>query len=77
FWTLPSLFLAEVSAAAGIAVINSIGNAGGFIGPSLVGYLTQVTGSTNAGLVVIGGCLTLGGVCAAAVSTRRRNADPG
>ena len=77
FWTLPSLFLAEVSAAAGIAVINSIGNAGGFIGPSLVGYLTQVTGSTNAGLVVIGGCLALGGVCAAAVSTRRRNADPG
>jgi len=72
FWTLPSLFLAELSAAAGIAVINSIGNVGGFIGPTLVGYLTQVTGSTNAGLVVIGGCLALGGACAAAVSTRHR-----
>ncbi|MFZ1898480.1 MFS transporter [Methanoregula sp.] len=75
FWTLPSLFLAEVSAAAGIAVINSIGNAGGFIGPTLVGYLTQVTGSTNAGLVVIGACLALGGVCAAAVRSRRRAAE--
>ncbi|MFA6364486.1 MFS transporter [Methanoregula sp.] len=77
FWTLPSLFLAELSAAAGIAVINSIGNAGGFIGPSLVGYLTQVTGSTNAGLVVIGVCLALGGACAAAVSTRHRTAESG
>ena len=61
FWTLPSLFLAELSAAAGIAVINSVGNAGGFIGPTLMGYLTQATGSTNAGLVVMGICLALGG----------------
>ena len=68
FWTLPSIFLAEMTAAAGIAVINSIGNAGGFIGPTLMGYLTQVTGSTNMGLVVIGTCLALGGVAAAAVS---------
>ena len=44
FWTLPSLFLAELSAAAGIAVINSVGNACGFIGPTLMGYLTQATG---------------------------------
>jgi len=73
FWTLPSLFLAEVTAAAGIAVINSLGNAGGFIGPTLMGCLTQITGSTNAGLVVIGACLALGGICAAALGTRRKN----
>ena len=72
FWTLPSLFLAELSAAAGIAVINSVGNAGGFIGPTLMGYLTQATGSTNAGLVAIGICLALGGTGAAAVSTWHR-----
>ncbi len=72
FWTLPSLFLAELSAAAGIAVINSVGNAGGFIGPTLMGYLTQATGSTNAGLVVMGICLALGGAGAAAVSTWHR-----
>lgn len=75
FWTLPSLFLAELSAAAGIAVINSLGNAGGFIGPTLVGYLAQVTGSTAAGLVVIGCCLALGGACAAAVRTGHATAQ--
>ena len=72
FWTLPSLFLAELSAAAGIAVINSVGNAGGFIGPTLMGYLTQATGSTNAGPVVMGICLALGGAGAAAVRTWHR-----
>jgi ACS family tartrate transporter-like MFS transporter len=76
FWTLPSLFLAELSAAAGIAVINSVGNAGGFIGPTLMGYLTQVTGGTNAGLVVIGICLALGGAGAAVVSGWHRAKTP-
>ncbi|MEN6395296.1 MAG: MFS transporter [Methanoregula sp.] len=75
FWTLPSLFLAEMSAAAGIAVINSIGNTGGFIGPTLVGYLAHVTGSTNASLVVIGGCLVVGSACAAVVGIRHQTAD--
>jgi ACS family tartrate transporter-like MFS transporter len=62
FWTLPAVFLAETAAAVGIAVINSIGNLGGFIGPSLVGYLTVTTGSTNIGLVAIGACLILCGL---------------
>jgi ACS family tartrate transporter-like MFS transporter len=65
FWTLPAVFLAGTGAATGIAVINSVGNAGGFIGPTLVGLLTQSTGSTNAGLIAIGGCLLIGGVLAA------------
>jgi ACS family tartrate transporter-like MFS transporter len=73
FWTLPSLFLAEVSAAAGIAVINSIGNTGGFIGPTVVGCLTQLTGSTNAGLAVVGICLAMGGILAALVRTEPRD----
>jgi ACS family tartrate transporter-like MFS transporter len=77
FWTLPSLFLAEVTAAAGIAVINSIGNLGGFIGPTLMGVLKQVTGSTNTGLVVIGVCLAVGGICAAAVRTHRTETSDG
>lgn len=67
FWTLPAVFLAEVSAAVGIAVINSVGNLGGFIGPSLVGSLTKVTGSTNAGLIAIGICLILCGLLTLAV----------
>ncbi|MDD1694469.1 MAG: MFS transporter [Methanoregula sp.] len=72
FWTLPAVFLAEAAAAVGIAVINSVGNLGGFIGPSLVGYLTQVTGSTNAGLVAIGACLVFCGLLTLAVRPEGR-----
>lgn len=39
FWVLPTLSLGEVAAAASIGLINSIGNFGGFVGPSVVGYL--------------------------------------
>ena len=67
FWTLPAIFLAEAAAAVGIAAINSVGNLGGFIGPSLVGLLTGMTGSTSAGLIAIGGCLMLTGVLTLAV----------
>jgi ACS family tartrate transporter-like MFS transporter len=59
FWTLPALFLTEAAAALGIAVVNSVGNIGGFIGPSLVGYIVKVTGGTEAGLIAIGACLVL------------------
>ncbi|MDD1691293.1 MAG: MFS transporter [Methanoregula sp.] len=73
FWTLPSVFLAEAAAAVGIAVINSIGNLGGFIGPSMVGYLTKVTGTTDAGLVAAGACLVLCGLLTLAVRPEGRN----
>jgi len=72
FWTLPAVFLAEASAAIGIAVINSVGNLGGFIGPSLIGSLTKATGSTDAGLVAIGACLILCGLLTLAVRNTRR-----
>ena len=39
FWTLPAAMLSGTAAAAGIALINSAGNAGGFVGPYLVGWL--------------------------------------
>jgi len=65
FWTIPAMFLAEAGAAVGFAVINSIGNIGGFIGPSLVGVATQATGSVSMGLVAIGGSLILCGILAA------------
>ncbi|MCK9630713.1 MAG: MFS transporter [Methanoregula sp.] len=72
FWTLPAVFLAEAAAAIGIAVINSIGNLGGFIGPSMVGYLTKVTGTTDAGLVAAGACLVLCGLLTLAVRPEGR-----
>ncbi len=51
FWSLPTIFLTETSAAISIGLINSIGNLGGFIGPSIVGYLKTDTGSYNAGSI--------------------------
>lgn len=54
FWAMPSEFLSGFSAASGIAVINSVGNLGGFAGPSLVGFITQKTGTLNGGLAFAG-----------------------
>jgi ACS family tartrate transporter-like MFS transporter len=50
FFTIPMRFLTGIALAGGIAFINSIGTAGGFVGPSMVGWLTDQTGSFNAGL---------------------------
>jgi MFS transporter, ACS family, tartrate transporter len=51
FWSLPNEFLAGFSAAAGIALINSIGNLGGFVGPYAMGAISKQTGSFHGGLV--------------------------
>jgi len=54
FWALPSEFLTGFSAAAGIALINSVGNLGGFAGPYLIGTIATRTGSLYAGLAMVG-----------------------
>ena len=54
FWTLPSEFLSGYSAAAGIALINSVGNLGGFVGPAAIGFISQRTGTLSAGLALSG-----------------------
>jgi ACS family tartrate transporter-like MFS transporter len=59
FWALPALFLSEEAAAVGIALINSIGNLGGFLGPYALGYLKEATGSVTAGLFFLSGFLVL------------------
>jgi ACS family tartrate transporter-like MFS transporter len=54
FWTLPSEFLTGFSAAAGIALINSVGNLGGFFGPYAIGAMSSWTGSIHSGLALAG-----------------------
>ena len=49
FWTLPSEFLTGFSAAAGIALINSVGNLGGFVGPYIIGAVAMRTGNFYGG----------------------------
>jgi MFS transporter, ACS family, tartrate transporter len=54
FWALPSEFLTGFSAAAGIALINSIGNLGGFAGPYMIGAIAARMGNLYAGLAIAG-----------------------
>jgi MFS family permease len=53
FWTLPTAFLSGAPAAAGIAVINSIGNLAGFAGPFAMGWIKDHTGSYTGGLLLL------------------------
>ena len=50
FWTMPYLFLASSAAAASIGMINSVGNLGGQVGPTVIGKVHAATGSFNGGL---------------------------
>jgi ACS family tartrate transporter-like MFS transporter len=61
FWASPSTFLTGAAAAGGIAMINSIGNLGGFVGPYLMGAMKDATHTYTAGLLT----LTLGILVAA------------
>jgi MFS transporter, ACS family, tartrate transporter len=54
FWALPSEFLTGYSAAAGIALINSVGNLGGFAGPYTIGRIATRTGNPYGGLAIAG-----------------------
>lgn len=60
FWSLPTAFLSGTGAAAGIAVINSVGNLAGFVSPYMIGYLKDLTHSTQVGMYVLAGMLVLG-----------------
>ena len=60
FWALPGRFLSGSAAATGIALINSMGALGGFVGPYLVGYLKSLTGSFESGLLCLALLLLLG-----------------
>jgi D-galactonate transporter len=60
FWSLPTSFLAGAGAAAGIAAINSIANLAGFVAPYVVGWLKQVTQSTDSGMYMLAVVLLIG-----------------
>jgi ACS family tartrate transporter-like MFS transporter len=78
FWCVPTRLLKGSSAAAGIALVSSIGTSGGFFGPSIIGFLKQTTGSDSgaflglAGLALLGALVCIGLRQAAAFSSSRR-----
>ncbi|MCP8969364.1 MFS transporter [Ectobacillus ponti] len=60
FWAIPPSFLTGAAAGGAIALINSIGNLGGFFGPYIVGYIKDVTGSFNASMIFLGISMIVG-----------------
>ena len=77
FWSLATSFVSGVGAAAGIALVNSVGNIGGFVGPYVLGWLKDATGSYAAGLAAIGAVLACGGALVLLVPDERRTAEAG
>lgn len=70
FWSLPGAMLSGRAVAAAAAAINSVGNIGGFTGPSILGFVQDYTGSEEAGLLILGVALVIAGVLAATVLSR-------
>jgi ACS family tartrate transporter-like MFS transporter len=56
FWPMPSIFLTGTAAAGAIALINAVGNLGGYVGPFIVGWIKDSTGSFQAGLYFLAAC---------------------
>ncbi|MFG3120788.1 MFS transporter [Streptomyces sp. NPDC048201] len=70
FWSLPTAFLGGTAAAAGLALINSVGNLAGFVSPYMIGALKDSTGSASIPMYVLAFSLVVG---ATAVLTTKKD----
>jgi D-galactonate transporter len=70
FWSLPTAMLGGAAAAAGIALINSVGNLAGFVSPYLVGAIKDATHSTASGIYLLAASLVIGAVLVVAAVRR-------
>lgn len=75
FWAIPPQFLSGTAAAAGIALINSIGNLGGAVGPTTVGWLRETSGGYTSGLLVLAAVLVIEAVLVMALRLPARAAS--
>lgn len=76
FWSIPARFLSGAAAAAGIALINTVGNAAGFMAPFITGAIKDATGSYQLPMFVVGGLMLLSAVVAFAVGVGAREEAP-
>ena len=76
FWSLPTVFLSGTAAAASIGLINSVGNLGGFVGPYMIGFLTDRTGTYAAGIYYLMASGVLGGMLVLFLRAGRRVVAP-
>jgi sugar phosphate permease len=70
FWTLPTRLLGGAAAAGGIALVNSIGNLGGFVAPNLRAWLEIGFQSSSAGLIGLGVGTMIGAACFAVAPSK-------
>jgi len=73
FWTLPSLFLTEAAAAGSIGLINSVGNLGGAVGPTVLGFLQDRTGSYLPGILFLSVSMAVSATVIVALGLGRRD----
>jgi ACS family tartrate transporter-like MFS transporter len=76
FWALPTLFLTRSTAAVSIAIINSLGNLGGFVGPFLIGYIKGRSNSATTGLLVLAGLLAISFLMTYLIRIQEQKAEP-
>ncbi len=62
FWSLPTLYLSGTAAAAGIALINSVGNLGGWAGPYIIGFLNDKFHNMSAAMITLAGLCWLSAI---------------
>ncbi|PCE16364.1 MFS transporter [Microbacterium sp. SZ1] len=72
FWTLPTQFLTGVAAAAGVALINTVGNLAGFSAPYITGAVRDWTGGYEVPMVIVGGFMLLSAVLMTVLARRGR-----
>jgi D-galactonate transporter len=73
FWSLPTACLGGVAAAAGIALINSLGNLAGFVSPFLIGLIKDATQSTDAGMYMLAVSLLVGALLTLSIPAKLVN----
>jgi ACS family tartrate transporter-like MFS transporter len=76
YWAMPTAFLPRALAAIGIAVINSLGNLGGFFGPYFIGLLKTSSGTFQNPLLLVAGFLMLAGLVTLTLSFFTRKPTP-
>ena len=76
FWAMATSRMAGLSAAAGIAVINSVANLGGYFGPDIIGFFRKANGGFRGGLLAIGATLALSGGIALMVGRQPKAEGP-
>jgi ACS family tartrate transporter-like MFS transporter len=70
FWAIPAGILTDAAAAGGIALINSVGNLGGFAGPYVAGFIVERTHNFAAALITMGIALGIAAAVALSVDSR-------